>query len=321
MDGKLNDDGRSHGGSGKSLVFNQGITHLLKKTFVIPGTNPRKTEDPHIFHGLTPHHRYTIVDDADKYLSFRYFFEFITTGQTVNPKNGMPFFIPFEVLAKMAWLTNFSMITDPSTARRILYTVFSDYYHMQGENGEYNESREPKDDFGKNLFTQFTDDEWNDFFNTMARCLQFFLSTQEKIEPPMDNVEKRNLQSEMGENFESWASVYFSEQSGNIDRLVVKEEAFIEFEETHKSSKWSPQRFARALRAFCRFNHFVYNPAELINTKDKKRIIQNVTERRRNKDGSWFELMTKKSKELIYIQTDFDKPLNTTLPGESVVPF
>ena len=321
MDGKINDDGRSHGGSGKSLVFNQGITHVLKKTFTIPGTNPKKTDDPHIFHGLTPHHRYMIVDDADKYLGFRFFFEFITTGQTVNPKNGMPYFIPFEQLCKMCWLTNFSMITDPSTSRRILYTVFSDYYHMKGENGEYRETREPKDDFGKNLFTQFDEREWNDFYNTMARCLQFFLSTGEKIEPPMGNVEKRNLQQEMGENFETWASVYFSTQSGNVDKLVIKEEAFAEWEDTHKSSKWSPQRFRRALVAFCRFYHYGFNPADICNTQDKKRIIHNVKERKRNKDGTWYTIDNKKSTELIYIQTDFDKQLLTTLPGEDVLPF
>jgi hypothetical protein len=321
MDGKLNDDGRSNGGSGKSLLFNQAINHVLKKIFVIPGTNPRKTDDPHIFHGLSEHHRETIVDDADRYLSFRFFFEYITTGQVVNPKNGQPFFIPFEKLGKLSWLTNFNMTIEPSTARRIIYTVFFDYYHVKGEDGEYKETREPKDDFGKNLFSQFTEDDWNDFYNVMARCLQFYLSTGEKVVPPMDNVDKRNLQAEMGENFENWAAVYFSEESGNIDRLIVKEEAFTEFEEMHKSSKWSPQRFSRALKAFCKFHHYTFNPYDLVNTKDKKRIIAQVKERKRNKDGSWYEIDHKKSKELIYIQTNFEKQLNTVLPGDQVLPF
>lgn len=322
MDNKLNDDGKSHGRSGKSLVFNQAIPKVLKKHFTISGTSPKITDNPHIFHGLTEHHRFTIIDDADKYLNFRFFFEYITSSQTVNPKQTAPYTIPFDKLGKLVWLTNFAMTVDPSTEGRILYTVFSDYYHHKGEDNEYNERRGPKDDFGKQLFDDFTPDEWNLFFNTMARCCQFFIGTMDKIEPPLDNVTKRNLQMEMGENFESWANVYFSSESGNLDIHIVKQEAIDDFLLRNKNLGWTSQRFTRALVAFCRYNHYVLNPVELRNDKDKKRIIHQTMERRLNKDGKWEETGKKTAKEFIYIQTRASAPTPfSTAPSAEPLPF
>lgn len=321
-DDKISRDGKSHGGSGKSLCFNQALSHVYKSIHSIPGTNPNITQNPHIFHGLTKDHKALIIDDADAYLNFRFFFEFITSDQVVNNKNGDIFKIPFEQLCKMIWLTNFSFSTDPSTARRILYTVFSDYYHQKGENNDYRETREPKNDFGKELFTQFDESEFNHFYNTIASCLQFYLQCPVKLNPPMSNVNKRKLQREMGTEFENWAGVYFNPIAGNLDKYFVKEEAYTEFMRTvPRNFIFTTSRFKTACEAYCKYHGLIFNPEQLINSKADNRIIHMVADRQYDaRNGQWNESDKKKAKELFYIQTNFDDPLNLAMPGAGVEP-
>jgi hypothetical protein len=321
FDANIPKDGRSHGRSGKSICFNQALPEVLKNTHHIPGTNADKTKDTHIFHGLDKYKKLLVIDDAHKYLDFRFFFEFITNDQVVNPKNSTPFLVKFKDLCKMAWLTNFSFSTDSSTEGRILYTVFSDYYHVKIEGNDYLESRDPKSDIGKQLFLEFDENEFNLFFNTMARCIQMYIDSPIKVSPPMSSVMKRNLQRDMGDEFQNWATVFFSEIAGNTDKLLVKDEVFQEYTSAlGKNHKSTAQGFKKALESYCRFNGYVLNPEELINDKQNGRIIHQIVVRELRRDGGWNEGTSKKAKELVYIQTKTNEPVNHTLPG-SPLPF
>lgn len=288
MDNRINDDGGSYGGSGKSIAFEKGVRKVLRKNFYLGGRNPKITDNPHIYDGLTEHHRYVLIDDADEFLNFKFFFDAITGELKVNPKNIQPYSIPFEKVGKFAITSNFTLRNiDPSTERRLLYTVFSDYYHEQGETSDYNESRSPKDDFGRSLFTDFTEDEWNHFYNFMSQCLQFYLN-HDKINPPMDNVTKRNLQTEMGLSFHAWADVFFSEESSNRDKLIIKKDA-MEIYIKDNNVKWTTQKFTTALKAWCKYNGFTYNPKDLQNGQG--RIVRKPHD---------------KTEEMIYIQTKLE---------------
>ncbi len=307
MDNKINDDGGSYGGSGKSLLFNLAITQVLRKNLYLGGRNPKLTDNPFIYDGLTEHHRYVLIDDADEYLNLKFFFDAATGNIKVNPKNSQAYTIPFEKTGKFALSSNFTpRDIDPSTERRLLYTVFSDYYHNHGEVDDYNETRRVSDDFGKNLFYHFDDSEFDLFFNTMAYCLRFYLSNNAKIGPPMSNVSKRNLISVMGQDFFGWADVYFAEESGNLDKCIVKEEAFDDYRIRFKSV-WKMQRFTKAIKAWTKYWDFSYNPKDLLNSQG--RIIRKIKDRRKDKDGNWITLEVKVSKEMMYIQTK-PGPLN-----------
>lgn len=310
-------DGKSYGGTGKSITFNQALIKVAKNHHRIPGTNPDVTKNPHIFHGLKPQHRVLIIDDADKNLNFRFFFEFITDNQVVNPKNNAPYTIPFEELAKLVWLTNFSFLADPSTNRRILYTAFSDYYHAKSDKQE---AYEPKDDFGLELFTDFKADEYNRFYNTMSYFLQFFLQCPVKLSAPMKNVDKRNMQREMGAEFEIWASLFFSEKGDNLNKIIVKSEAYKDFKNTLDSKfSYSSSKFKTSLGTYCRYQGYIFNPEELINDKQNERITFYLELRKFDASGFAIATGQKKTEECIYIQTEFEKPLNSTPPEYALI--
>jgi hypothetical protein len=281
MDAKISDDGESHGGSGKSIAYNS-LTYFMQ-TVRMDGKNPNLTKNPHVYEQVTKHTDYILIDDCDRYLNFQFFFSPLTGALTVNPKNNKQYTLPYEDVPKFAMTSNFTPNqTDPSTERRILYTVFSDYYHHNSK-GEYKESRSPKDDFGKNLFFDFTESEWNLFINTMANCCSWYLNF-DKIDPPMNNVEKRNLQTEMGANFQGWADVYFSFENNRLNTFVPKDEAFEDFKNSTNSKLWTPQRFTRSMKAWCRYNRFELDPKEYKNAQG--RIIRKKHKMTYDKQGN-----------------------------------
>lgn len=303
MDGKLSEDGQSWGGSGKSIVYDMAMRALLRRNFMLSGRNPKLTDDPHKYDGLSEYHRYLFIDDAHKYLKLDVFYTDITGDIKVNPKGKRPFTIPFENSAKISISSNYTPLMGPSTERRMIITVFSDYYHNAGETTDYKESRDPKKEFGKAMFTEFNQHEWNDFYATAIYCLRFYLSTGgEKITPGMDNVNKRNLTNIMGPNFQDWANAFFSEQGDKIDRLLVREVAFKDF--THNvPGKWTPQSFMDKLKAFCKLNSYVLNPKQFQDKKGK--IIRKVEQKYYDqKSNTWTDVGAAKiTKEMIYIQT------------------
>lgn len=265
MDNKIADVSESHGGSGKS-VFQKAIQTILKQNHYIPGRDPRKTSDDFIYHGVTQDTDYVLVDDCHKNLDYGFFFPAITGDLEVNNKNGLRFVIPFDDVPKICFSSNYPPNNlDPSLSRRLLYIVYSDYYHYNQED-EYNESRSVSDDFeGKNLFKDFDDAQWNKFYNFCIYAIKFYLSQKEKIEPPMANVVMRNLLSEMGQVFKEWADVFFLKMEKDnstpkyLNRYVVKEEAYEDYCKGNKYTK-TPNAFKKALKAYCKFNEWEFNP-------------------------------------------------------------
>jgi len=162
--------------------------------------------------------------------------------------------------------------------RRLLFTVFSDYYHYN-KDGEYQQTRVVSDDFnGKSLFIDFDDAQWNTVLNFLAQCLSFYLGQTSKCDPPMENVMKRNLLKEMGEHFHSWADAFFSRVRDNgkllnLDEYVSKLEAFNDFEKNTNVKKWSSNRFKKSLKSYAQYNEWVFNPKELAT---EGRIIKKV---------------------------------------------
>lgn len=284
MDNKISESGESHGGSGKSLCYGY-LNNILKRRFYLKGRDEKLTQNDFIYHGVTEDTDYIMIDDASQYLKFDFFFSEITGSLKVNPKNAQPFEIPFSKAPKFVISSNFTIRdADPSTARRLLYTVFSDYYHFNKDD-EYKQVRQVSDDFGgRNLFKDFTEAEWNAYYNFCAQCVQFFLAHPNKVNPPMDNVTKRSLQAEMGDPFMGWADAFFSTTEGDpgtleertkyLDNYFSKEMAFEDFMRATKLGKWTVHKFKKALKAYCQLNGYIFNPKDLQNGKD--RIIQKL---------------------------------------------
>tara|TARA_R110002050_G_scaffold155055_1_gene283045 strand:+ start:833 stop:3682 length:2850 start_codon:yes stop_codon:yes gene_type:complete len=308
MDHKIADISESHGGSGKS-IFLKSIQFMLKDNHYINGRDRKKTSDDFIYHGITEHTDYLLIDDCHAYMDYGFFFNAITGDLDVNNKNGLRYIIPFSKSPKVAFASNYPPNNlDPSLERRLLFVVFSDYYHYN-KDGEYNQTRIVSDDFnGKSLFLDFDEAQWNSVLNFFAQCLQFYLGHKGKIDPPMENVEKRNLLKEMGDQFHSWADMFFaltrdSGQFMNLDAEVSKQYAFDNFEKSTNAKKWTSQRFKKSLKAYAKYSGWIFNP------KDKA------------PDGRIIKKINGVSEEHFYIRTVKEAPQEQSEPQVDDTPW
>ena len=253
MDNKIGEEGECNGRSGKSFFFK--VLSLLMKTVKLSGRNPKLMDNPHVFDQVTQHTQMLLVDDCDRYLNTGLFYDNITSDMTVNPKNNQSFTIPFEESPKIAFTTNYVPADfDPSSEARLLYMVFSDYYHQKTEENDYRESRSIRDDFGKDLFSKtYSEDEWNQDLNFILQCVRFYLSVAGepvKLLPPMANILQRKLRQDMTDKFKDWAEAYFCDETGRLDSFVVREDAFFDYKKYSGQNTISMQSFTKKLRAF-----------------------------------------------------------------------
>jgi len=272
--------GDSYGGNGKSL-FGKTTAQILKTEYK-NGRNPKLLDNPHVWDGVDETTELVWVDDCKAYFKFDYFFPLLTGDMDINPKNNKPYVLPYKLSPKFYFASNHALANiDGSTARRIFYIVFSDYYHPKDTDGVYKEEMSPGVKFKKNFYsTHWTADDWNNYYNLIARCIQFYLR-HGKIDPPMQNVEKRNRLQEMGQAFFDWARTFFTHSNQiNMNCRVDRSEMTNSCKNalaSRDAAALTPNKFKKKLYAFCKYYNLELNPSMHCNTKDG-RIIEGSQE-------------------------------------------
>lgn len=265
MDNEVVSADESHGGTGKSIFTNAPRIFLQMK--LIGSRNPRLFDNDFLFDGVTKYTDYILFDDADSNFKFDQLYTLATNDFNVNPKGRQPYVIPFRDAPKMVISTNYTLKNqDPSTARRLLETTASDWYHHPDENGE--NKREPKDDFGHRLFSDWTDAQWNKYINLASQCLSFYLSVSDKISAPNSQLKLRQQLTIMGITFQEWADKeipQFINNSVNKETgiFVLKETLLLSAQQKDKMKGISASAFFKKLKAWCIYNEVDLNPEEI----------------------------------------------------------
>ena len=300
MENKITEEDESSGGSGKTFMLR--FLNRFKNMEMLNGRDKKLTDNNFFMDRVTESTDLLLIDDAVKYFNFNYFYSMLTDNMVVNYKNARSKEIAFADSPKIVVTSNFPPPSnDGSTARRILTCVFSDYYHKATDDNDYLQNMRIADDFGYDLHNEaYKWEWWNEDYNFCIDCLQFYLSTlphNSMVEPPMENVDKRMRNQLMGDEFKEWAEVFFSRESGNLDKLLCKRDIKDIFDPKHK---YSSKGFTARLRAFCRNTDYIecLNPDGCFGYDPRaKRII-------RKKDGE--------AKEFVYIKT-YDAEINNDI--------
>lgn len=264
------DEGEHNGGSGKSL-----FTSLLKNMrnrehmsgqmvknfeFIYSGID----FDTDIFH----------IDDLNSKLDLNLFLPDISGDLFVNPKGTKGFTIPFEQSPKFSFTSNHAISRfTGSLRRRIFFCEFSDYYHSENKEKGMKEMS-PKIEFGRDLLRDYSEEDYNTFYNFMLQNVQLYLK-HGLIETDMTNIEERQKRYAIGLDFIDWADVYFQDKF-NIN--VDKEEAFTSFKNSLSQRSQSfvkKKTFTKKLQLWCEIKGYTYNPEEIMRYKSE-------TEKKRN---------------------------------------
>jgi hypothetical protein len=285
--------GTASGGSGKSLL-SKAITYVVASFYKGGKKLANKDEWKFFYDGYTEFHNFIEVDDMDEFADYKMIYPEITGKREVNPKNYTGCTLDYEDSGKMLISTNYELPnTESSMLRRLLNCAVSDYYHEKTKNNDYRESRSPLTKFGRSLYSDFSDDEWIKFYNLIAYCIQlqqrFF-----KIQPPMVNLEKRQLRRAMAtglgkeEEFLNWANDYFTvcneeskpevspDDHGYFNTLIVRRTAFDNFKTTltrKQADEYKANKFKTHLKAWCEYKGFEYNPSNKCTDKENERIM------------------------------------------------
>lgn len=320
QDLKISQIGQSSGRSGKSLIT-QAAT-ATRPSFYIGAKRRDITEKTEfIYDGYTRFHNIIEVDDLYEFADFNFFYTQVTGKREINSKHISKQILEYADSGKMIISSNYELQnTDNSTMARILNCAVSDYYHEKTKYNSYSETRSPVTKYGRELFTEFTEEEWSKFYNFMAYCIQLQMRYF-KIQPPMDNIVKRQLRRLMtrglskDEEFFNWANHYFvippeerpdvsPDEHGYFNCMIKRNVAFENFKNTLtdvQKHKYKAQQFRQSLDAWCEYYGYELNPEAICtgkNPKDERRIIKTID---------------KVTTECFYISTappDIDKILN-----------
>ena len=290
MDWKMDENGENNGRSGKSFFFK--FADLFLNNVKLSGRNKKLMENQHVYDQVTKHTEMVLIDDCNRNITPDLFFDNITSDLTINPKNQQPYTIRYEESPKFAFTTNYvPRQFDPSSVGRLLFLVFSDYYHIRTNTNNYRENRQIFDDFGKSLFSDYDEAEYNADINFFVQCTRFYMECTRaglKIQPNLDNIIKRSYKANLTESFEDWAGSYFAPESTHVDRLIDRQNVYQQCKADTGQNKLTSQGFLKQLKAFIELADHLeeLNPAELAGSNG--RIIRNVRG---------------ESREMLYIKT------------------
>jgi hypothetical protein len=307
MDYLISEVGESNGRSGKSIYF-EALFNLMKSD-CIGGRNREVFENKHVFENITEHTDFILIDDAHQYLDLDFLIDKITGQLPVNPKFNAGYKLTFEKSPKFAITSNHGVRNmDTSKFDRFIFLAFSDWYHVDRGDGHYHETHKPIDDFGKMLFgVDYTADDWNEDLNFFAYCIAFYLSrpSPERINPPMENVNIRNIKAEIGEAFEAWADGYFSEANATLDTRVKRQEAFEHYMKETNIKGTTSKGFTVKLKKWCIAKGYKHNPPEICDKNGRMQRVEN---------GKTYDLLFIATKEfteedLLLCGAEIDKPI------------
>jgi hypothetical protein len=290
MDWKMGENGENNGRSGKSFFFK--FADIFMNRVKLSGRNKKLMDNQHVYDQVDKFTDFVLIDDCNQLITPDMFYDTITSDMNVNPKNTKSYTIPFEESPKFAFTTNYVPDHfDPSSVGRLLYLVFSDYYHIQTHDNGYRENREILSDFGKTLFTDYTEEEYNADINFFCQCGAFYLqcvSQNKKIQPDLTNIFKRSLKARMNESFEDWATGYFAPEGANCNRCIDKMQVFYACKQETGQPNMTSQRFMKQLRSFVELStaHECLNPPELC-----------------GKSGRIIKTISGESREQLYVRT------------------
>ncbi|MDE5749539.1 MAG: toprim domain-containing protein [Duncaniella sp.] len=302
MDNAIGENGQCNGGSGKSFLF-KALSHLCAYV-PLPGRNNKLFDNQFWADRISKHTDICLFDDIYESFPVDQLYDTISGDMTVNEKNTTSRTLAYEEAPKFAFTTNYvPREFNPSTVRRCIYVVVSDYYHEATKENDYRESRKVFDDFHKDLFdARYTEEEWCADINFVMQCVRFYLSVIRfniKIEPVMDNIMFRKNLRAVSAGFLDWASQYFAPDGEHIDHMVVRTEAYEDYKMFSGLKNTSMQSFSSALQAFCITCDYIseLDPDDLCNSRDHLRGTARIMQRRTLPDG------TRRQYQMIYVRS------------------
>jgi len=182
------------GGTGKG-IFATAVSHL-RKSVEIDG-KMFSFDKSFLYQTVQQDTQVLVFDDVVKGFNFEKLFSVITQGITLEKKNKDAIKIPFSKSPKILISTNYALRgSGNSFDRRKFELEFKQYYRKDFT---------PREEFGHDLFTDWSEHEWCIFDNYMISNLQKYLNNG-MIEADFNNLHIRKFIAETNHDFYEFIS-------------------------------------------------------------------------------------------------------------------
>lgn len=290
-DNAVIDDDVAEGGAGKSLFF-EAMRYFMNR-HDIDGKGDIEN-DKFLFEGVSQHTDFILFDDVRRSFNLESFFSVITSKLTVNEKFEAKVNLAYRNSPKFGVSTNYSIKDQRgSSTRRRLVMGFSDYYHAANDERS---KRDPKDDFGRSMFLDWDAAEWFRFINFVFQACRFYLSADEKIEAPSENIAMRAYLSEMGQWFVEWADSYIPNHLG---QYIIKDDVLKEAQSYNAKylGNMTSNTFKKKCRLYAKAFGYEFEDRKIIELPLKDEYGNDIYENGRIKKKSTEHIQFKKQEE------------------------
>jgi len=188
------------GGTGKGL-FIQGLRQIRMVSILDGKTFDDKKSFP--YQTVSQDTQILVFDDIKKNWDFESKFSIVTEGITLERKNKDAIKLSVEESPKMVVSTNYAVKGAGNSHERRRHEIEVSQY--------YGKHLTPYDEFGKQLFDDWTDAEFLKFDNYMVYCLMIYLKSG-LIKQDAKNINMRKFIAETNMEFYEWSK----EEEGNI---------------------------------------------------------------------------------------------------------
>lgn len=233
------------GGTGKGL-FIQGISQI-RKTHIIDG-KMHNEKASFQNQSVSIDDKIVVFDDIPKNHNFENQFSLITEGITIRHLYKDPIKLSVQDSPKIVLSTNYAVKGEGNSHDRRRHEIEVAQY--------YGKNLTPEDEFGRQLFDEWTLDDFNKFDNYMVHCIQAYLKNG-LIKQNAKNLKLRKLIAETSMDFYEWIN---EEAVITFNKRIDKKEFYNSFKEAYPDYHWLKQNtFTKWVKKFSDFNDFNFN--------------------------------------------------------------
>jgi hypothetical protein len=246
------------GGVGKG-VFLKGLSKI-KNMVTMDGKafNPNKS---FVWQRVTLSTQVIALEDVNRMFDFEKQFSMVSEGIEVEKKNKDSFYIHYPESPKLIITSNYIIQgSGASHERRRIEIELKQYYKPNFS---------PRDEFGHNLYDDWSDTEWNLFDNFMMWCVQQYL-LHGVAKPVNKNLSLKKLKNAVPDTFIEWFKLKEYEH-GVYHELGTLANEFRAID--HDCAKVTNRKISGWIKAYCEYwkweyftkttsngAHFILNP-------------------------------------------------------------
>lgn len=235
------------GGTGKGL-FVQGICKIRNVSILDGKTFDDKKS--FAYQTLSAETQVLVFDDVVKNFNFEHKFSLVTEGMTLERKNKDAIKLSVEDSPKMVISTNYAIKGEGNSHDRRRWEVEIAQY--------YGKHLNPIDEFGHQLFDDWSEDEFLRFDNYMVYCLQVYLKFG-LIAQQAKNIKERKFIAETDSAFNEWANDLENLPINvRLDKTIYLENFKREYPDW-KNYNLSSKRFQIWIQKYCNYKGFTYD--------------------------------------------------------------